>query len=414
MYTFQSALAVGKELGAQWMSVNINDSKLKDIYLEYRKVYVTLCNIYLSDPVIVDLDELRAQYTLSDLTLNEMLFSIGNRSLPTVSVIPTLSTKYAKFSDAFRAGYKITPQNIYESASAQLPPSEKTSLRLERPNPQTDMEVFYNHCLVSINGFIHRTDTDGIYAYVLNANESLFKSRQNQIGIISFYDIGKLEQVPITVDMIHKQPNNTPMKNKTYIKLGRDTTNKSIMLVLGGYLMFIDNEAMCQINEDTISIDFTKMPLIERYFESNPYLNLKDLELPLNTDNDSVINVPEFMSDVVLTKYLTLSQSFFVLVDATNLFTNKTYLRNSKLPGMFTAYKEPTYPLFVGNGRIAEYWKTYEDNCWSVTVQDSYLKNNVFSYNPVEFVNNISDSRLPGQPYYNSRGFLLEIGSDFI
>jgi hypothetical protein len=414
MYVFQSALAVSKNIGSQWEIVDISSTKLVDIYTQYRKVYVTLCNIFLVNPIYIDLDELRADYTYSELTLNEMLASIGNRSLPTTNAIPTLSTKYAKFSDAFRAGYKITPLNIYESITSPILPSEKTSLRIERSIPQTDMQVFYKNCLVSINGFFHRTDCDGTYAYALNANESLFKSKQNQIGILSFYDIGEIEQVPITVDMIHKQPNNTPMKNKTYIKLNRDTTGKSIMLVLGGYLLFIDNQSLCQINEDTVSIDFTKMPLLERYFESNPYLNLKDLGLPLNTDNESVINVPEFMSDAVLTKYLMLSQSFFVLVDSTNLFTNKIYIKSSNMPGMFTAYKEPTYPLFVSNGRLAEYWKTYEDGFWSVNVQDSYLKNNVFSSNPSDFLVNISDNRMPCQTFYNSRGFLLEIGSDFI
>lgn len=414
MYIYQTALVISKVLGSQWETVDISNVKLVDIYLQYRKTYITLCNVFLADPVHIDLDELRAEYLDSELTVNEFLAFIGNRSLPTLNVIPTLNTRYAYFSDAFRAGYKVIPQNIYESTTAQLPLSEKTSLRLERNNPPTDMQVFFDHCLVSINGFIHRTDCDGKYAYILNANESLFKSKQNQIGLISFYDIGKLEQVPITLDMIHKQPNNVPMKNKTYIKLNRDTTNKSIMLVLGGYLLFIDNQSLYQINDDTVSIDFTKMPLLERYFESNPYLNLKDLGLPTSSDNESVINVPEFMSDETLTKYLMLSQSFFVLVETSNIFTNKIYLKPSNLPGMFMAHKEPVYPMFVSNGRIAEYWKTYEDNCWSVNVQDSYLKNNVFSSNPIDTLINISDSRLPNQTFYNSRGFLLEIGSDSI
>jgi hypothetical protein len=79
---------------------------------------------------------------------------------------------------------------------------------------------------------------------------------------------------------------------------------------------------------------------------------------------------------------------------------------------MFTAYKDPVYPLFVGNGRIAEYWKTKEDNHWSVTVQDSYLKNRVFSSVKIDTLNNVADAVVTSNQYSNSRGFLLEIGRD--
>ena len=184
------------------------------------------------------------------------------------------------------------------------------------------------------------------------------------------------------------------------------------MLVLGGYLLFVDNKSFFQINDDTFALNFNEMPLLERYFESNPYLNLKHLGLPESSDNISLVNVQEFFSDEVLTKYLTLSQTFFVVLDSPSIFTNKIYLRPSNLPGMFTAYKEPKYPFFVNNGRIAEYWKIFEDGHWTVNVQDSYLKNNVFSSKPESELVNVSDNNIPLRPYYNSRGFLLEIGSD--
>lgn len=412
MYTYEKSLVISKDLGSKWEDVNISNFKLIDIFLIYRKIYVELNNLYLEKPVTVDLDTIKKDYVNSELTLNEFLIHIGNRSLITSIVNPVIKTNYAVFTDAFRAGYKIEPQNIYLSSSASIPLSDKTSLRIHRPNPATDMKVFFDHCLVSINGFFHRTDSDEEYAYALNANESLFKSKQNQIGFLSFLKIGKIEQVPITVDMISKQDSNGSMKNKTFIKLNRDITNKTVMLVLGGYLVFVDNKSLLQINDDTFAINFGEIPMLERYFESLAYLNLSHLGLPESSDNKSLINVAEFFSDKVLTKYLTLSQTFFVVLDSPSIFTNKIYLRPSNLPGMFTAYKEPNYPFFVNNGRIAEYWKTFEDGHWTVNVQDSYLKNSVFSSKPETELVNVSNSNIPLRTYYNSRGFLLEIGSD--
>ena len=412
MYVYEKSLVINKNLGSKWENIDISNFRLIDIFSIYRKAYITLSNYYLEQPIVVDLDTIRAENVNSVLTLNEFFIHIGNRTLISSSVNPNIKTNYAVFSDAFRAGYKIEPQNIYTASDANLPLADKTSLRLSRPNPETDMKVFADHCMVSINGYFHKTDTDNKYAYVLDATESLFKSKQNQIGVLSFLNIGKIEQIPITANMISKQSNTVGMKNKTFIKLNKDITNKTVMLVLGGYLLFIDNKSFFQINDDTFAINFGEMPLLERYFESQPYLNLKHLGLPQSTDNMSLVNVEEFYSDVVLTKYLTLSQSFFVVIDSPSIFTNKIYLRPSNLPGMFTAYKEPKYPFFVNNGRIAEYWKTFEDGHWTVNVQDSYLKNSVFSSKPESELVNVSDSNVPLKPYYNSRGFLLEIGSD--
>lgn len=412
MYTFKKAVAIDKNINSRWKEVDISLLRIVDIFTVYRKIYVTLNNVFLPNSVFIDLDILRIEFSASELSFNDLLILIGNRTLETIPTIPDLTVKNVKFSDAFRAGYKITPQNIFASVTAELPPSEKTSLRIERHIPETNMKTFYDNCLVTINGFFHRTDYDGTYAYALNANESLFKSKQNQIGFLSFLDIGKIEQVAIIPSMISKQDANSPLKDKTYIKLNRDITNKTVILVLGGYLLFTDGTSFWQTGDDTFAINFKAMPLLERYFESNPYINLKSLGLPASSDNISLINVHQFFTDEVLIKYMTLSQSFFIIVDTKSLFTNKIYLRPSALPGMFTAYKEPTLPLFVNYGRVAEYWKTHEDGHWAVNVQDSYLRNSVFSSKPEDQLVNISDSVLPLRTYYNSRGFLLEIGHD--
>jgi len=414
MYVFVKSLTADNSLGSQFIENDISDMSMVNIYSLYRKVFVTLTNVYLEKPVVVDLITLNKEFCNSALTFNEILSFIGNRSLITTSVYPDLIKKFATFSDAFRAGYKVELQNIYAAYDAELPLSEKTSLRLSRPNPSTDMRIFYDHCLLSVNGFIHRTDCDDKFAYILDANKSLFKSKQNQIGIINFYTIGKLKQIPITQDMITKQSNNTDMKFKTFITVNEDISDKSVMLVLGGYLLFIDNKSFMQVNENTFSLNFNDMPFLDRFFESRPYIDFSCLNLPVSTDNESLINVAELFSDETLTKFLMMSQSFIVLVDSPSLKTSKHYIHSSNLPGMFTTHNDPILPLFVGNGRLAEYWKTFEDGVWSVTVQDSYLKNNVFSYCPQEALFNISDNRVPALPVYNSRGFLLEIESVFI
>lgn len=414
MYTLVTAYAVKNTPQAHWANVDLGASLLSDIYQTYRKVYLTLSNPVLLEDAFVDMDAMRRQYQGFQGTLNELLASIGSTSLPTVSSIPVASPKYVKYADAFSVGYKL---KMVSNTGADVPntPDQHSMLRLSRPSPATDMGVFYKNCLVSINGFFYQTDTDGTYAYVVDAGRSLLKSRQNQIGILNFLDIGELEQIPITEDMIFTQ-NDTgaTLKERAYIRLPstKSVVGKVPMLVCGGYLNFV-GASFWQSGEDVFSVDFHAMRLLNRYYESLPYINYDYLGLTGTSLNKEQVSVEQFYSDEVLTKLLTGTQSFLVLVNTDQLFTNKVRLRGAKLPGMFVSEHNPTYPLMMGYGRVAEYWKTYEDKQWSLTVKDNLLNHRVFDYNNAEQARSVSDQRVPYQPFDFSRGYLLEIGKDF-
>ena len=77
---------------------------------------------------------------------------------------------------------------------------------------------------------------------------------------------------------------------------------------------------------------------------------------------------------------------------------------------MFKVYQEPEYPLVVNYGRIAEYWKTYEDEQWLCTVNDSYLRDYVIDFYTETNLELINNHLVPMSPNKHSRGFLLEIG----
>jgi hypothetical protein len=272
------------------------------------------------------------------------------------------------YADAFAVGYKaelVTATGSLTAATRE----QLTMLRLSRANPErTNMRTFYKNCLVSINGFYHITDTDGNYAYVLDAGKSSVKSRQNQVGILNFMDIGELEIIPITEDMIFNQGDGSTLQQRAYVKLPNQysTEGKVPILVMGGYLNFVGN-SFWQSGDNTFSLDFHAMRLLSRFYESLPYIDFDYLGLSGTTHNIDQVSLQQFFSDEVLTKYMTSTQSFVVLVNTSQLFTNKIRLRGAKLPGMFVSESTPRYPLIMGYGRVGEYWKTYEDQQWWTT-----------------------------------------------
>lgn len=411
MYEFVTAVVRERSIGAQWKETDISNILVFDIYNAYSKVYLELSSIYIEGSIFVDFDTLRAEFSSYQGTLNQLLIALGNRTLEQVEALPSTQIKFARYSDAIQANYKINTCKVGVSIDTPLPEPDKTDLYVQRPKTNTDVSLIHKNCLVSVNGYFHMTDTDETYTYVLDGGKTMRKSRMNHMGILSFLDIGDVKKVPIKEENIFAQEENSNLKTRTYVHIDEDIENKTVLLVLGGYLIFPDRGSFWQSGDRSFAINFSSMPILERFFESKNYLDLDALGLDISQANPDMINVDEFLSDDVLKKYLTLSQSFFVIIDSPNFFTNRIFLKHSAMPGMFTAYQDPSYPLIVGYGKSAEYWKTFEDGYWSVNVQDSFFRNYVFTYKPIEQLKNITPNAVPSQTFFHSRGYLLEIGS---
>jgi len=409
LYTYVKAIALARSIGSQWKEVDLSNILVYDIFTTYTKVFLVLNNDVLNQDVNVDMDTLRQQYSNYTGTLTELLVEIGNRTLQTVATLPNTLVKFAKYSDAVRAGYKIKLTIAGQNLPDNYPQSEMKDLKVTRPGYTTSMDLIQDYCLVSVNGYFHWTDAQSQTAYVYNGGETMRKSKLNHLGILSFYDIGHLQKIKLDPDRIIPVDANSHLRDKILFTIDQDLTDKSYFLVMGGYLVFPKEGVFYQSGEKTFTLDINRLPYVERLFESNNYLDLSELqltELPINPD---AYNVDELFSDEVILKYLTMSQSFLVIVDTPHLVTNKIHIRASQLPGMFTSYQDPVYPLIVNDGKIAEYWKTQEDGFWAVNVQDSFLRNYVISEQPVQQLETVTDQLVSSQPFRHSRGFLLEI-----
>lgn len=409
MYVYVKAVCLSRSIGSQWQELDLSNTLVYDIYAKYTKVYLELSNIVLPNHVYVDFDTLKAEYSGYNDTLNDLLIEIDNRTLPTVAQLPSTVVKYAKYSDVFRSEYKVDITQIGMVVPDNYPQSELHDLVVTRPKYPTDLSLLHSHCLVSVNGYIHMTETDGEKAYVRNGADTMRKSRANHMGITSFLNIGELTKVPLNKDDIVSQADGAPLRERVYFTIDQDVTNKSVILVLGGYMVFPSENVFWQNGDRTFAVDLNHLQYVERIYESDLYIDLNQLELTTNPINEDMVNVDELWSDRVIKEYFTLPQSFLVIVDTPQLTTNQIYLRNCNMPGMFTSYRDPVYPMIANYGKLVEYWKTYEDGHWSVTVQDSFLRNYVISRQDHQQLPNINNNLISSKPFWHSRGYLLEI-----
>jgi hypothetical protein len=411
MYSYIKSVCLARTAGSQWIEQNIANHVVFSIYDTFSKVYVELSLPALPQNIYIDLDSLRAEFSSYAGTLNDLLVTLGSRTLETVPQLPNTEIKFVKYSDAIRARYKVDICKIGLNLPDNYPVDGKPDLVLTRPAYETDLTLIHSHCLVTVNGYVHMTDTDGTKAYVVDGGKTLQRSRMNKLGIMSFLDVGRLTKVKILPADISGQTPAGDLYNRTFFTVNRDLTRKTCILVLGGYIVMPEAGVFWQTGTSTFAIDWTKIPHVERIYESEKTLDLSTLGLNTDPANPNLFSLPEMTSNTTLIKYLTMSQSFLVIVDKEYLLTKKVAIKHSNMPGMFTAYQDPTYPLFVGHGKLAEYWKTYEGESqrWSVTVADSYYQNFIISQHNTNNLNLVNNNEVPERSFYNSRGLMLEI-----
>lgn len=408
-YSYVSARVLPNVIGAQWQELDISEILVSVLFSKYRAIFLTL--IKDGERVYVDFDQLKAEYASYPNTINVLLLSIGGRILDTVEQLPGGKNNYVTYRDAVSVGYSVQLDKRGVQYPENFPKAELTDLRMVRTKYNTDMRLIHSHCLISINGFYHRTDSDGENLFIVDGGISVRKKNIGHTGILSFYDIGAVKKLGINKDSMVPLPSHTHLKESVVFTIPESTDGKSVLLCLGGYLVFPDANTFWKVSDHEYAVNLNFLPYLERILESGEFIDLGPLGLSASSINPANVNVDEIWSDEVIKRYFTLSQSFFIIVDTKSLFWNKLTIRQSLIPGSFVAYEDPTYPLVVGHGRTAEYWKIYEHPYWSVTVMDSWYRNYIFNRQPEDTLVNVTNQLAMDRPFFYSQGQLLEIGA---
>lgn len=410
MYTYIRSFVLEPKLGAQWVEAQLGTTPVFDIFRLFREVVHVVTHPLYENEQYVDFTSLKVDHGDYEGDLNQWFVDIDDLTLPMLSEAPIDKIKYVQYSNAIRAGYKVHLGQIGVHLPGNYPLADLPDVYLTRPNTTTDVTLIHTRALVTVNGYLHITDTDGEYLWIKDAVKSLKHYGDNHIGITSFVSVCNLKKIPIKNCTITPEVEGRPLYERLDITLNEDLTGKSFMLSIGGYLQMPDADVCWQSGDRTISVCLDKLPYIERYYESKKYLDLSSLELTEDENNPSAVSVEELKSDAVIDRYLKLSQSFVIIADIPNLMFRKVYLQHSSIPGVYYSTQDPVYPQFTGYGKMTEYWKSLEDGKWSIHITDGIVKNHVMSYRQPDDLMVVNDHALPGRTYYHSHGHLLEIG----
>jgi hypothetical protein len=156
------------------------------------------------------------------------------------------------------------------------------------------------------------------------------------------------------------------------------------MVSIGGYLHANDRiidvvnkeEGLVRLNMEYLSLD-------RRIFEMEDYLGCNTLGLTRSEIRENTILVDEIESNGFITKLLTLTQSFIIIVDNPNVTIEKKLINKTRMFGTYEYGAEPVFPLVSHSGRFMEYWRCNQNGVWVLSVDNNLEK--AYSYETAEW-----------------------------
>lgn len=417
MYSFVRALAVEFGPNQRWKEVDISTVPTSTFFTKYKQMYVVLTNSFIVDEMTLNLDDVAVDLQNNVGTISDYLSANGNKTLPTVAGTPVIVRNNVIFSDAFAAGFMVDSIDYTIGAGVDLPQELKPHL-IVTPEDQTDTYDYLSlrsKVLANVNSFYHNTAADSKGYYIIDGNKSRLKSKQNYVGLLSFGTLGELDIHPITDDMLAFDINpDTNQVDQVHIKFTDcDLCVKTPILFLGGYMLMADNQYSLLTNTNIFTFKTLKYPFPERYFESRDYLDFSAFDPVHTNDNPDWVQLSVFKSEAYLRKYFTMSNSFMVMVDTTNMVIEKTYPELQTVPHTFMHYsgqhEPPKWPLVVADGKHEIYWAQYEANSWVLRCNDTYKRRYMFQTTATEDLMAIDNNLFLGDAGYYSSAYFLKL-----
>lgn len=409
MYDYVSAKVKSRTGRGTWKEQDVSSLTLEQIDKEFIEVHFTLRSSADNAIRFTTLTNLKKLGIIYSMTIVQWLSHIGSRAIEVYTTPFEIEKKTARYRDALAAGFNFKLVGHNTHPDVPLPISDRNDIYLTKTgiNP----EHAGNTTLVSINGLFHYSTSGYNGLVVYEGGRSIMRSGKNGIGILNLEDVGTVEKILLEEGMFFKPHADVKASEAMYFKLGEPLTGKTLLLVIGGYLHILDDVYQVISDENGIvKVNINKIALAQRIFESRDLINLSTLNIHTTQVNQGLIETQALYSEENLLAYMTLPQSFAVIVDTPDLYVEEHPAEKANLPGLFYSSDVPKLPLKTRTGRMPEYWVKREDQTFVCYIDDNLSKNYVFEASDKDELLYLSETLVPGRKYGYSIAHWVEIG----
>ena len=407
-YELLSAIAKVKDEQSLWVDVDLNVLTITQLFDMYSEVRVNLKNIFTKQEGGLILFDLINDIVKFNGTFVEYLKSIGNKAIPLNGEKYEIKTKGLIYHEVLTNGFEVIPVmtgSVSDDSFANKHLYKDLLINKFNVDP-IDMQ---KHTLVTVNGYFHQTDANKKGMWVQDGYQTMVKRDKQAVGMISFENVGALEQIPIKAPMISKIFDATPLYKELVIDFDKPVKDKTILLIIGGFLHVLDYDVFYLISDSAIKVKLSAIPLLERIHLSNLDLDLEDLGFD-TTYNKEALHVKQLYSDESIMKYMTKSTSFVVLLDNPEVFKEIIYPRRRRIPNNFVNDKLPTKPLFGQLGKCEEYLIFKQSDAYTMLTANCQVDRRVYGTNWEPSPDSLqSNNRVPNQRWYLPEMYFMDI-----
>ena len=386
MYKLVSTFLKPKGISNTYQNIDISLMTVGFIQDNFLDGYIELSNVNLDDNVfltIQDFRQINLPYRL-DQTFEYWLSFIGNKTILNVTETrPNYVSAIVKARNAMQSDFKIKYVDRRYDPDKPMAIGAQNDLYLSKP--YVDKNILQRRMLTTVNGYLHPTVPyqDGV---AVVGGGSLVKTIGDiNVGILSFASVGDLTMKAITNENLFSYKGGIPLSEKCIVSLDTSLIGKSVIVVIAGYpIIGSDIVSIASDEQGILNINTRRFDIVTHLNRQLGKINLESLGILNNGDIHSLrpMSKQAILSDLITRKYLTLPQSFVIIVDTPELTIERIPVVSSGIRDVHINFNEPNLPIIDSYGRIVEYWVSPENNVYSIITANDYYK--TFNYETVE------------------------------
>lgn len=409
MFKYIKAIVEKPNSSDLWMEENLAYADVTTLLTYHKDVYVQINNIITNMDYWFNLRdlELEINQVQSGITLSAWIMARGTQSFPYIDSPPQKSIGVVRYNDAYVAGWSI--DSVHPSGNDVATMSaEYSDILLARTD--TDYDDALKHMLVTVNGFTHLTFRVANGILVKGGSASVMRSGENNVGLLSFKDVGEIELITLREDELYNPHAGGALIDEVWITMNRDIGNRVPRLSLAGHMLWAEDVVEI-VGINTLKININKLNLPDMFFQVRKYMNTDSVDSVLFRDpsNPDNLRLQDLNSDDFVKKLFTMDQSFIVLVDRPNLHVEKTKLEYTALPGRYYCNQLPIGPIETTMGRMPEYRAFPEDVRMVIALQDNFTYRSMHETYEWRKEIAVDNQHISSAPRYYSQGHLLNI-----
>ena len=373
MYTLTKLYAKEAATGARWVEQDLATALATDVRTfnqKYGQSKMVLSHDafpgvqYLFDfynqgsPFVINFD--------TALTVAQWFVALADTALPTTE-FTGIKTAQANFSDAILAEFSVEAVVPGGGPNLNIPWAARTDLLVTHPTKSG--ELVGTNVLAVVGDYIHRTYYSTAGLYVMQGGRTLAVSGHNTIGLLSFANHGGCQIVPITESMLGGLPDEgATLENPVYVSVPDvDWDTHTAMLVLCGHLIPLGNIFKATGN-GLFEINLIRYPFLENFLKAEKFLDLSAVRAVVDRrpDAPTMIAVSQARGRAFIQALLTISQSFVLVINSADVYTNKIPLEVTQNPLVFLTDSAVTSAVRHHDGRLMNYVQNDDTDTWSI------------------------------------------------